>query len=388
LDLLARRHHNFFRLWTWELTKCRYDDGPFRYTGPHPWERVGPGTALDGKPRFDLHRLNPAYFSRLRERVLAARDQGIYVGIMLFEGHGIQFSAVPWCWDGHPFNVANNVNGIDGDPNRDGRGLEAHTLQISAITRIQEAYVRKVIDTVNDLDNVLYEISNEDHVGSLDWQYAMADFIHTYESTKPEQHPVGITTVIGFPRFRALPNVRAHVDWISPAIERYDDPTDPYWIDPPVSQSGMVELLDTDHMGPFESRTWVWRAFLRGYNPIVMDGPILDDPHPGPNRMEARIALGRARTFADRIDLASMVPSTEVSSTGYCLNHPGREVLVYQPAPGTFTVDLRAGTYHYEWFDPTSGQVAGSGTLTAQNDGARSFTPPFGGEAVLYLWQP
>ena len=29
------------------------------------------------------------------------------------------------------------------------------------MTALQEAYVRKVIDTVNDLDNVLYEITNE-----------------------------------------------------------------------------------------------------------------------------------------------------------------------------------------------------------------------------------
>ena len=34
-------------------------------------------------------------------------------------------------------------------------------MQVSAVTALQEAYIRKVIDTVNDLDNVLYEISNE-----------------------------------------------------------------------------------------------------------------------------------------------------------------------------------------------------------------------------------
>jgi hypothetical protein len=34
---------------------------------------------------------------------------------------------------------------------------------------IQEAYVKKVIDTVNDLDNVLYEISNESRGSSDEW---------------------------------------------------------------------------------------------------------------------------------------------------------------------------------------------------------------------------
>ena len=33
----------------------------------------------------------------------------------------------------------------------------------------QRAYVRQVVDTVNDLDNVLYEIGNEMCVGSVEW---------------------------------------------------------------------------------------------------------------------------------------------------------------------------------------------------------------------------
>jgi len=36
-----------------------------------------------------------------------------------------------------------------------------HTLTVPAVTAIQEAYIKKVIETVNDLDNVLYEIANE-----------------------------------------------------------------------------------------------------------------------------------------------------------------------------------------------------------------------------------
>jgi hypothetical protein len=37
----------------------------------------------------------------------------------------------------HPFNSANNINGINADTNRDGRIIEAHTLNDSAITGIQ-----------------------------------------------------------------------------------------------------------------------------------------------------------------------------------------------------------------------------------------------------------
>ena len=124
-----------------------------------PYQRPGPGKARDGKPKFDLSRFNQGYFDRMRARVRAAGDDGIYVSVMLFNGFSIEgkgnVGGDPW--QGHPLNPANNVNGLDG-----GGSTGVHTLSSRAVTAIQEDYVRKVIDTVNDCDNVLYEISNED----------------------------------------------------------------------------------------------------------------------------------------------------------------------------------------------------------------------------------
>jgi hypothetical protein len=45
---------------------------------------------------------------------------GVYVSIMLFEGVQLQQAYEPWDWAGHPFNGANNVNGIEADVNGDG----------------------------------------------------------------------------------------------------------------------------------------------------------------------------------------------------------------------------------------------------------------------------
>jgi len=56
---------------------------------------TGPGAATDGKPRFDLSRFDPAYFGRLRDRVTAAGDKGIYVAVMLFEGFCLHLSPPP-----------------------------------------------------------------------------------------------------------------------------------------------------------------------------------------------------------------------------------------------------------------------------------------------------
>jgi hypothetical protein len=49
--------HNFIRMWTWELTAWSTEatgDKRLLNVSPLPWPRVGPGSAIDGKPRFDL----------------------------------------------------------------------------------------------------------------------------------------------------------------------------------------------------------------------------------------------------------------------------------------------------------------------------------------------
>lgn len=143
LDFLQQYNHNFIRLWTWEYSKFTESDGSFTYVTPFPCPRKGPGKALDGKPKFNLRKFNKKYFNKLRSRAIAVRDRGIYVSIMLFEGWGIYFMKSEWRWDGHPFNVNNKINGIDGDPNRDGKGLESHALQIPSIVKLQEQYVKK-----------------------------------------------------------------------------------------------------------------------------------------------------------------------------------------------------------------------------------------------------
>ena len=44
---------------------------------------------------------------------------------------------------------------------RHDNGEEVHSLTVPVITSLQEAYVRKVVDTLNDLDNVPYKISGD-----------------------------------------------------------------------------------------------------------------------------------------------------------------------------------------------------------------------------------
>jgi hypothetical protein len=62
--------------------------------------------------------------------------------------------------------------------------------------------------------------------------------------------------------------------------------------------------------------------------------------------------MGHTQTYSRKIDLAGMTPRNDLASTAYCLANVGAEYLVYQPvSESTFTVELPARTYNYEWFN-------------------------------------
>jgi hypothetical protein len=381
LGFLERHGHNFIRLWRWEFPRWteKKNERPF-YSAPHPWARTGPGEALDGLPKFNLEKWDEAYFRRLRERSEVAAKQGIYVSIMLFEGWGLRF--VPEGAKAHPFYPANNINHTADELNDSFKGIDLFTLSRPKVTALQEAYVLKVIDTVNDLDNVLYEIANESDFTTTEWQYHLIRFVKTYESTKPKQHPVGMTSIgYGVDDLDRLLNSPA--DWISPNPDHFD-----YKNNPPVSGGTKVIILDTDHLwGVGGDVAWVWKSFLRGHNPIWMD-PFdkVSVWEPTPVNAEAiRKNLGYTRRFAERVNLGAMKPRPDLVSSGYCLANPGAEYLVYQAkSDDPYSVELRAGTFHYEWFNPATGLGAGNGRFEAR-EGKREFKAPVEGESVLYL---
>jgi hypothetical protein len=390
LDIAQQYGVNLVRLWRWnELARFSYErDAWERYAGSLiPWRRTGPGTALDGRPNFDLNRFDPAYFRLLRSRVLAARGRGLYVSVMLFEGHSLQHSDPPWRWAGHPFHKDNNVNGVDGDVDGDGMGVETHSWlgRDHPITRYQWAYVRKVVDTVGDLDNVLYEVANESHNGSLEWQGHIVEYIHQYERSRRKQHPVGISVPWGG-SFK--PGVNAELlqspaDWIAPNFEAPGGYS--YRDNPPPADGRRVIISDTDHLwGASGDGVWVWKSFLRGLNVInYMEWPQLRDP--SPTLAGLRQAMRNTRACSERMDLAATTPRPDLASSTYCLANPGREYLVYVPEGGEVTVDLStaAGELTVEWVNPRTGVATEAGTV--EGGAVRSLNPPFDGHAVLHL---
>jgi hypothetical protein len=398
LNYLATRGHNFFKTFAWQHTKLDNETAGNWYNDPLPFQRNGPGNAGDGKPKFDLTLFNQTYFDNLRAKVIKAGQRGFYVSVQMW--YGMDFDDKGFTtnvWPVHPFNVANNINGVNADPTGKGEGEDFATLNTPAVTAVQEAYVRKVIDTVNDLDNVLYEICNEPSHGPLSgaystaWQYHFVDYIHTYEASKPKQHPVGMT--IAYPGGNNADLDNSNAEWVS-----YNGDLTSF----PSSTGSKVILHDTDHLcGICGDRFWVWKSVCKGLNVCFQDVYDCNSGHAqywtggncaGYNDASVdnlRYNMGWARTYVERMDLNSAVPDNTICSTGFCLKHTNAAYLCYQPATNgaSFTLNLSAasGTFTVEWFRPSNGTTTAGGTVSG--GATRTLTPPASIDYVAYVYK-
>lgn len=384
LDMMEKNHHNFMRMWAWEQAQMASWSSEVIVVSPLPFSRTGPGLATDRKPKFDLAKYDPEYFERLRKRIIAAGEKGIYVSVMLFQG---------WSQDridsktGNPFpfqpyNIVNNINkvGAPETPEDYDDKASLHSMLIPPkLLALQKAYVKKVIETINDLDNVLYEIINEG--GSTDWQYHMINFIKETEEKMVNQHPVGMTHR-GDKKMTNKILFDSPADWISPNASPFSwtsgdsSRTTTFKHDPPEADGSKIIINDTDHLwGHGGNHKWVWKSFLRGLNPIFMDpwdalpGRKNDDSAQGwlynidgiskddrnyPDWALIRQNMGFTLSWAKKINLNAMIPHGELASTTYCLADIGSAYLIYFANGGEAKINLQnaQGNFKVTWFIP------------------------------------
>jgi hypothetical protein len=220
----------------------------------------------------------------------------------------------------------------------------------------------------------------------------MIALIKQYEAGKPKQHPVGVTAM--WPNGWNPDMFSSQADWISPNTSDAD-----YMGDPPAASGNKVIIADTDHLcGVCGDRSWVWKSFTRGENVIYMD--VYDGAAYGcgaqgfnpndPVFVSARKNMGYTLTYAHRMSLENVRPRPNLCSTGYCLTNltaGNPQFLIYAPNGGAITVDLSAasGALDIEWLNPSNGSITSGGTASGGSN--RRFTPPFSGDAVLYLYK-
>ncbi|MGH8304028.1 MAG: Ig-like domain-containing protein [Steroidobacteraceae bacterium] len=377
-----------------------------------PWLRAGPGNASDGKLKFDLSQFNAAYFSRLLARAQQLQQNGIYAIVELFDGLGLVNNRCGG--DGYPLTAANNIQGTGDSYTSGNSGTDTMTMTAAnAITDVQDKYVEHVIDTLNSLPNVIWEVSEEAPTGSGTWwQGHMIDLIHMYEAAKTYQRHLVL-----FPSLESPGNdtllFSSNAEVIAPVARL--SPTNNCGTGVP---SCKIDINDSDHtyFGMWtdtaqQNRNYLWQNFAHGAHVAFMDPYVIywttgsrnlcDNGVPPAQGVcsqpdarwdNFRDNMGYMLVYANtKLDLAKMSAQSGLASTGYCLADnaaTGGEFLVYAPNGGIFTVNLSAqqgATLTVEWLDPNSGAITGGGTVSGGS--MSSFTPPWGSnhDAVLYL---
>ena len=231
--------------------------------------------------------------------------------------------------------------------------------------------------------------------------------VRAYERGKRYQHPVGYATLGERPMDSVLYDSDA--DWVAPWAR----------VSPPKSCGAgkpacKVNINDSDHSyfgmwneTPRQNRAYAWENFTNGNQVLFMDPYLVHYPRerrnlclspvngvgskPDPRWDNFRNNLGYVLRYSRKLNLARVTPRGALCSTGHCLAQTpaaGAEYLAYAPSGGPFTLDLSAmpgsRSLAVEWFNPATGETTPQAPVKAGSP-SQPFTPPFRGDAVLYL---
>ena len=222
----------------------------------------------------------------------------------------------------------------------------------------QKAYIRKLVDTVNDFDNIYLEIANENYY-SREWELHLCDFIKESEKSLPKRH-------LTMPR-----DLLSHSD----VVQEWD---------PVMVHAGMLAkrglkqplIFDTDWIinpNDDEVRKAMWSAVLSGGHFSYMDDSLPFCIPPGKDkRPELHKQIDYLAAFVKHINPWEMPPDDGLVRSGRAFAMAsGTTLAAYLPNGVAVTLDLAtiAGALSARWYDPREGvfreavQLQGGGPL-------------------------
>ena len=345
-DRLKANGLNFARVWLW--WGCEQFPPPDDKPHFEPFLRPGPGTANDGRPKYDLARFNPAFFERLRDLCAAAQQRGLFLRLITMDAWMLKH---PHLWKLHAFQRDNSINGVDGDPGNTGTGTDGHQGFCSVgkpkALAFQQAYLRKVVDVVNGCENVLIEIANENYY-SAEWERQLCEFVRKLEIAKPRQHVL-------------MPlDLLSH----SSVVQNWD----PRAIHAALLAKQAIHqplIFDTDwtiNPKDDEVRRAMWTAILSGGHFNYMDDSLDFRAKPAPDkRAPLHRQISYLAAFVQSLNLWEMQPDDAPAKVGYAFAIASTNGLAaYLPHGGVVTLDLAKlpGALRARWFNPRSGSFS------------------------------
>ena len=280
---------------------------PARGTFVCPWARSSTSGASNGDNKFDLAKWDPAYFKRLKDFVREAGKRGIVVELVMF--CTMYDDKV---WEASPMNSRNNVNGVG--------GVERHEVyggRNQKLLAVQEAVTAKLVEELNEFDNVYFEVCNEPYErGGLtpEWNDRIVAAIQKAESRLPQKHLIA----------QGMPPSEKPIADLNPAVSvlnfhaaRPESIRLNYALDKVIAfdETGGSDTSDRKY------RTEGWDFIIAGggvydhldfsFTPDREDGLAvpLADGTPGGGGPELRKQLAVLKQFIEGFDFVRMTPS-------------------------------------------------------------------------------
>ncbi len=375
---------------SFDITDNTLSPLPERYICP--WARSDTPGYTEGGNKFDLSKWDQAYFDRLRDYMTQAQKRGIVVEMNLF--CPMYKDAM---WTACPLHPANNINNTPACPRE-----EVYTLKHAALTEIQLAVTRKIVEELRDFDNLYFEICNEPYFGgvTMEWQHRIVDEIVAVEQSFPQRHLISLN----------IANGRQQVENPHPAVSIFNF----HYCVPPDTVAmnyGLNKVIgenETGFRGKDDAlyRTEGWDFLIAGgalFNNLDYsftaphpDGSFLEYQSPGGGSPELRGQLRILRDFLyefsfvaiqpDNAVIASIVPELEARA----MVEPEKAYAIYLhvPLPQDFppellqktwqvplTLNLPRGRFQAHWVNTKTGAVDHSETFDHEG-GQKQITSP------------
>ena len=392
-----------------------------------PWQRTGPGTANDGKPKYNLDKPNKVYWQRVVTYFEDCKKRAIFPLVQIWGECYVEGAPVgEQRWLQNPFNPDNNVNNLTNLPRGladAGRDDAFYNTDNPKLITYQNHFVTQALDKLAHFP-VIWDIGNEiglDTKISDRWLQHWTDFFDAYEASHP-----GITILATvdtnvdrghYDRIKNLDVVNIHGARAARPFTRQGkpdkDPNDSR-VDVKQMQIKLNKLYkkykkplinsrlasDPDRKRPLrdrpgnalETRHILWGYFFSAAHFISFRNELSTSWTQQPQTTERQQRA--LRKFMGRIEFWKCVPRpTTIVTTGdaVVLAETNRQYAFYTPNGNhfadRFVADLSEAnnaTFDAQWFNPRTGQIAGPAFKVVTGP-AVEFKLPTDEDWALYL---
>ena len=327
-----------------------------------PWARSKTPGYTNGGNKFDLTKWDDGYFRRLTDFVAEAGRRDVVVELVLF----CPFYKDPM-WELSPMNSRNNVNGIGAVKRTD-----VYALKNKDLLAVQDAMVRRIIEALNNFDNVYYEICNEPYFGgvTMEWQNHIAETIVRAESKLKARHLIA----------QNIANKTKKIEDPNPHVSVFNF----HYAKPPVAVAENYHLnrvLGDDETG-FSGDDRVKPYRIEAWDFLIAGGAVYSNLDysfavgyengtapinaPGGGGPKLRRQLEILKDFMSGFDFIAMKPDNSTiaggvtkGTTARALVESGRAYAIYVNGNNVrqLQIKLPQGQYKAEWIDTKTGKI-------------------------------